>query len=265
MTTIATETAKLPTVSSVSNSKHKSGQAVRMDAQRNTGSSIFVTLAGIVFGTALFWVVAVSVRDVNFDEAGLGPNTVNRLAYFHGEQVSIVSGDDLPKMVSAYRKFKSEGRQIVLWLGASQLQMINQVRPGDDLAVAYANQAAQKREAGLAYLQMSRPLASLNDLLGLYVCFVEAECVPDFVIVAVVYNDLRHRAMQDNVVQLLPEIPSDLVRVGGAGMQHVVKAREKLLHSTASDRNAADQTPQDQMEQQVVASLERFLAPLRPA
>src|SRR5688572_475037 len=107
---------------------------------------------GLVVGAVIFGVAATSQKRFRPEDAGLGQNTFSGIAYDGRLRVSAQRVGQVAETIASFTKSK---RPVVLWLGASQLHAINNLKDGDELAVSYAVKSAEKRGANLNYLQMS--------------------------------------------------------------------------------------------------------------
>lgn len=211
---------------------------------------------GIALGLVLFAWLAESVKDFNPNDAGLGQNTTSVLAEWHGRPISSFA-HLLGPVETSFGQLRRESKRIALWLGASQLHAVNDYTTGDRLAVAVAAEQAEKRRADLAYLQVSAPNANLNELLAVYLAFRQRRLIPDHIVLALTYDDLRESMLRVSIAAQLGTISERAVEQGGEG---VARLRSIQAQSEASGepvrRNAVADTPQEALEGYLVSTLD---------
>jgi len=159
------------------------------------------------------------------------------------------------------KSFNAKGYGTALWLGASQLHVIQYPREGDQLAVIYANRLAEKRNASLAYVQATHPNANLYDLLGFYTIFRQAEALPEWLIVSFIYDDLREHDAHDAVLSELNELTAADFSPPDSGFKNLMRLRKWLLDNESNrwpiQKNSMTHTPQALLENTLVGFLER--------
>jgi hypothetical protein len=192
---------------------------------------------------------------------------VGRIGDWQGATITAVTAwsPDLSAVKKSFQSFRGRGYRVVLWLGASQIHAINRLTPGDRLAVEFANQRAEARGERLVYLQVSSPNANFHDLLAMDLALKQAGLKPDWLAVAVVYDDLSDTEVQDNSLALLGPLSEDLVRLGGQGVKDLQQEQQKLREAKAKgeektpvERNATAGTPQERLEAFLTRGLERW-------
>lgn len=220
---------------------------------------------GVGLGLGLLVVLAHWQRDFVADELGLGLQTYSfRAVDASGEPIS---GDasDAPALAGRLRSQRRAGRTTALWLGASQLHAVNRPGPEPRLAVAVAEQRARERGGDVAYTQLSLPNAGPLELLAVYQAFREPPTRPDRLVLALTYDDLSEIALRDSVVALLDAARPDLAGASGTGSgpeailarARAQAARERSEPPAAPvERSAIAGTPQERLEQSLVATLE---------
>jgi hypothetical protein len=221
---------------------------------------------GLVAGVALFQALAARYEGFRGDEVGLGLNTV-AFQRTEAAQGRLRSGSfgDAPALAARLRALRSEGREVALWLGASQLHAINTPAPGDRLAVAVADEAARTRGGRMAYLQLTAPNANIQEHLALAVKLREQGVRPDWLIIAMTYDDLDEPDLRDGFTGLDPEAVAALASSCGPGMARLAAtARAKAAAqpgaaptTTAPVKRDAEGTAQERLEGALVSRLER--------
>ena len=228
---------------------------------KNNQNSFLQTLfilGGIFFGIIYFNFFTGQLKEFRPEEFGLGSNTTSHTSEFEKHRISSRGqGQNVSTILEVQDTFKSlNTNSKILWLGASQLHSINHYKEGQQIAAYHATLAARKRSSNSVYLQVSSPNASLHDILGYYLSFRERGLKPDYLVVAIVYDDLREDIIQDWTLDILEglELPSTTY---GLGITHLSEARDlrdnekKVINLNSSDLIESNDTPQ--------ASLELFL------
>jgi hypothetical protein len=215
-------------------------------------------LAGVVLGVALFAVLAHQQADFRPEDAGLGKNTTSMVDSFEGMVISAHSAQSDP-LLESYRTLRAQGKRVALWLGASQLHAVNRVQPDDHLAVFHANESAEQRGSDLRYLQVSAPNANLNELLATYLQLRVEDLVPDVLVLALTYDDLREPEVRDSVVAALPsELNVEVERRGGLENLAIARAKmEEGAHRALNTVDAMEDTPQQRLESALTGFLEK--------
>ena len=223
-----------------------------------------------VYGFCLIAAVAIGVlgfnllgsRAAQFDPTmpGLGRDTTALgSSLFEGR---VVSGypSNAPVVAETARLFRQQGHQVALWLGASQVHAINDYASGDELAVVYANRAAAERGASVRYVQISDPNANLNEMLSAYLQLRQLGVRPDWIIVPLVYDDLREPSIRPGYLETLAPSLDALRSEGGPGIENLITERDRMSGEMPQrapvDRSAVSGTPQEQLEDYLVAHLE---------
>lgn len=219
-----------------------------------------VVLLGIGLGIAGFAVLAQRSADFDPEDAALGANTVSRTASFEGVPVT-ARAPGRAELRESIERLRAEGHGVALWLGASQLHGINEFRNGDELAVWHANESARARGSSLRYVQISLPNANSNELLGAYLWLRAAGQLPDWLIVAVTYDDLREPGVRAAVLNVLPPLDESLVLRAGEGIHNLEAALGDRDRHAPIQRTVTSGTPQERLEQWLSAWLERGWAP----
>lgn len=226
-------------------------------------------LAGVLLGAVLFHLLSSRAAAFDPDAVGLGRNTILRTAFRDGVQVSGWLGDvpERPpggpprgELRRRAGELRAAGRRVALWLGASQLHAINHLAPTDRLAVEHAAERSAARGSSLAWLQVSAPNATPDELFSVYVAFRAPNTRPSRLVLAFTFDDLQHEVWRIesalDAFPLLPEGPLD----GPLGEQVArVRARRELppeWEEAPVKRSATAGTPQDLLEKELVRRIE---------
>ncbi len=183
---------------------------------------LLALLAGMLAGQLLFALLLQWNRNWAPQSAALGANTVVVSGEFDGQMIS--RPEFSAAVVASMRLWQSQGHQVAMILGASQVHAINARQAGDQPAVVYANRAAVAHGVGHRYVQISYPNANLNEMLATYLILRHQHALPDHLLLALVYDDLREPNVRDSIMALLPPLDDSVLAAGGAGvagLQHL--------------------------------------------
>lgn len=219
------------------------------------GNQLSLTLIGISVGVVLFALLARNAADFDPENAALGLNTRLQVASFDGERISTRRLPD-PDFCAAIHHFRTQGHPIALWLGGSQLHGVNDLQPGDELAVSHANVHALRRGAALRHVQLSLANGNFNEFLASYLT-LRASCgSPDWLVISLTYDDLRERGIRQSVVDALPEISEELIARFGAGLRNVETEKNDPGRHAPVQRTVTSGTPQEHLETFLTRGLE---------
>lgn len=221
----------------------------------------FAVIFGILLGSILFILTSRHFADADLDRAGMGRNTVPRSGVFGEFPVSAVGQPET--IFPVWEQFRQKSRTVALWLGASQVYCINNIQPDDRLAVEYVNQWALDYEKSLRMTQLTAPNGNLHELLAFYLASRQAGYRPDWLVIALTYDDLREEDIRETFLQALAPIEPATLQLGGQGVAQL-EVRRKALSSADDNqdpvaRNPTTGTPQAKLEEVLVASLEKHV------
>lgn len=215
-------------------------------------TSVISLAAGIALGIGAFSFLASTQSSFNPSDAGLGPNTVSRIASLDGLRINSV-GYSLADVAVAMRSFRERRSPVALWLGASQLHAINHYVPGDALAVDHANRSARDRGAAQTYVQVSLANANFHEFLTEFLALRRRGVTPTSLVVAALYDDLRDAGIRDSVLIDLGDLPDSVLARGGTGIQNIAVALREARVASESQHSpigvsAMGGTPQQRLE-----------------
>jgi len=215
-----------------------------------------VALCGLLAGLLLFELASRASSDFAADEVGLGRNTVAFTAEWQGRQIGGPL-HDLPVLRESFRAARAKGRPVALWLGASQLYAINHPQPGQVTAVRHAAEASAERGSPLAWIQCASPNTNAHELLAMYLGLRGHGLRPEYLVLAVTYDDLKEPGLRETALDALRALPSaaqaELRTLGRAG-DTLLAALEPPAGAdgTAASapivRSATADTPQEHLE-----------------
>lgn len=218
---------------------------------RRHGVAVFLSLFAGFFAFVVFL-----YRNAVFDpnEASLDFQTRSQYAVFDGERVSF--REEFGEAAEAVGRFRGRGKRVALWLGTSQIHAINMYREGDRLAVSYADERAKERGADIVHLQVSLPNADMNEYLAVYAALRARGRAPDWVVLSLVYDDLREDHVRKYVVENLPPLDGLKKEGFGAGIDNLARAAAE--RAAGGGENAdAEKTLQAVLEGKVTAFIEK--------
>lgn len=181
-------------------------------------------------------------KDFEPKNFGLGKNTHSFVNQFENAQISGFANDST-NLVATIKKFRGEGSKTFLWLGASQLHSINQPKPGDKLAVTYANKASAKKSANRRYVQLSEPNANFHELWAMLYAVI-AKTDVDGVILGFTYDDLNETGLRKNIIPLYRASPIEPA---------LLEEQQSVANAAELDTN---KTPQAWLENILVDQIE---------
>ena len=224
-------------------------------------------LGGVVVGVLLFSTLALKQEHFRPGDVGLGRNTVSREGEHLGRQVAFptVIRRPLERLRSAMSEVRRDGYSPVLWMGNSQLHGVNNYVAGGRIAAEYANDAARDRGSQRFYLQWSAPMASLHDMLAMYLFQRQSGALPDLLVIAVSYDQLRGETLKLRALGSAPQ--PEVLRVGGPGVAQLGVLLESQAAAAAApsavERNVTTGTPQDRLESVLTDRLRGFWSAYR--
>ena len=207
----------------------------------------------------IYSVLAESVVGFKPEDAGLGLNTKSKIAFYKGRQISAI-GASLLKLKNSFHHFRTRKQTIVFSLGGSQLHGINNFKEGDELSVSYENKYTETDNSNLFFLQWSQPNANLYEIFSAYLTLREANMVPDWLVIPVVYDDLRETGLPYDVLETIPLISEEDIAIAGEGLrllkEIILAERQEHSNSDPIERNKVNKTPQQYFENLLVKQME---------
>lgn len=228
------------------------------------GVGALPVVIGLALGVVAFSALAATHADFDPESFGLGNNTTQHAQQLPGGPFGGRSEWPTSAAENA-RAHKERGALVALWLGASQLHAINEFHEGDVLAVDQANRLAERDRLPVAFYLRSMGNSNFHDHLGMYLRFRQEGVIPDYLIVALTYDDLREGGMRPAVVRAIPDLDVDIAGLSPEAREAFAvleKEVEILAHAKADadapvERTATEGTPQALLEDRLVGGLER--------
>ena len=212
-------------------------------------------VVGLILGAVLFTVASEARSDFVASDVGLGLETMSVVEDYEDRPLTgrLVRVEETSAQV---RTLRDSGRPVALWLGASQLHAINQIKANEHLAAWHASEAARQRGTPLAYVQTSAPNANHHELLGLYLAYRQRDALPQALVLGFTYDDLAEPGVRAESIELLRPLGPDLSeRLGEIGEALLPKAPPQPDGLREAD--APRRSPQEQLEDHLVTWIER--------
>ncbi len=134
---------------------------------------------------------ALLIEKPKFDELALGNETSISLGHVDGVQVHCHDLADLEKCSNGY--LGSDMKDVILWLGNSQLHAINQMKPNDETATPILHRLL--RDHGYYFMTLSQPNANLQEHYLLYEYLLDRLSIK-FLVLPVVFDDMREMGIR---------------------------------------------------------------------
>jgi len=220
----------------------------------------FICIVTAIFlSLFVYSMLAESVVGFKPEDAGLGLNTKSKIAFYKGRQISAIGASSL-KLKNSFHHFRTRKKTIVFSLGGSQLHGINNFKEGDGLSVSYENLYAKTDNSDLLFLQWSQPNANLYEIYLVYLTLREANMVPDWLVIPIVYDDLRETGISYDLVETIPPISKEDIKIAGEGLRQlqktIVAQKQGKSNSDPIERIKVNKTPQQYFENLLVKQME---------
>lgn len=230
-------------------------------------------ISGVVCAFIIFHLLSLNLKGAQKPEDfALGKYTTSHLGYYGEEKnlISTIGYKDFDELVSTAVIMKSNGKQIILHMGASQTHSINQYKDGDALAVYYLNNHIKNRKDNNYFVvQISQPNLSLHEMLAMYLSFTDrAGFSPDVLLTALTYDDLKEGVRQEVMDNYVNFSKTKLLNEKGILNLIKEKAKAEASKSNSSNENISGagkssktKSGQEVLEEYLVSELEDVWPP----
>ncbi len=224
--------------------------------QKSAGKIKFLLmLLSIAVGVILFIFLINKYGDFNPDNVGLGLNTTTVINYSESSALNAIPDENLSNTFDEVVEYvvKDSSNYQVIWIGASQLHAINDYHPGEKLAYHVANY--ENMQDGVLHTQFTTSNAGLHDILGMFLYILRKGAVPDLIVIPLVYDDLRERAIQQRIIKDIKE--EDLLKLSKNTSEHFRQAlsnTNRTNYGVSSSDVIIDETPQKELEDWIIKS-----------
>lgn len=177
-----------------------------------------------------------------FEELALGAETSTFLFSNDGHLIHITELDSLDKFLAGW---KLRGKKdIILWLGNSQLHGINQLKPGDNTSPGYFYKSLKNTNSDL--LAFSIPNANLQEHYLLFEYLKSILPVKDLIL-GICFDDLRETSIRYDLVRITKE--SFLIKsLSNSGTGQKILKNETQQVTESDDLAALNETVQEYTE-----------------
>ncbi|HKI78389.1 MAG TPA: hypothetical protein VKA26_07595 [Ignavibacteriaceae bacterium] len=160
--------------------------------------SLIILITAFIISFVLLQIFFGNAKATNFEELALGHETSSFFYRYKDHPINISELDSLDKYVEGW---KSRGsRNIILWLGNSQLHGINQYKGGDNTSTGYFYKHLMNADYDL--LSFSIPNANLQEHYLLFEYLKNILPVKKLII-GVCFDDLRENNIRDNLIPII--------------------------------------------------------------
>ena len=187
----------------------------------------------------------------NFEELALGGETVSYFASVDGVPVHCHDLDDAHRCLRGYRD-RGGARDVVLWLGNSQVHSINQMKPGDETAAADLHRRVARH--GRYFLTFSQPNANLQEHYLLFQYLLDRVSIKTLVL-PVVFDDMRNTGIRNSLADAL-KAPAVAARLAKTAIGQRLLSDHGDQDAAGNDMAALDDTVQEKSEAWLNARLE---------
>lgn len=143
-------------------------------------------LIGIFFGIIIISLLANNSKNIQLDKFALGDNNISGSGKVDGERVHCYYFTDTKECLN---NFKNQSiKNVIIWLGNSQLDAINQFKQGDE--TASINLHKKLREQNKYLITISQPNANLQEHYLLFSNLLN-ELKIELLILPLVFDDMR--------------------------------------------------------------------------
>ncbi len=177
-----------------------------------------------------------------FEEFALGVETSTFLYSYKNYPIHITVLDSLDKFIKGW---KSRGeKDIILWLGNSQLHGINQFKPGDNTSPGYFYKNLENKNYDL--LAFSLPNANLQEHYLLFE-YIRSILPVKELIIGVCFDDLRESGIRHDLVRITKEdFMAEVLNNSQTGISILLNNSNQ--NSENDDLAALDETVQEYTE-----------------
>ena len=223
----------------------KSNAQSSINEPRSTLSLTLPLVVGSLIGIGVLQFFLLRSNDPRaFDELALGPQTTTYWSKIESDPIHCgMEIDHFKSCVDAYVR-NGRNRDVVLWLGNSQLHAINQFSKGDKSASFHLHTILRDRNRYL--FTISIPNANLQEHLVLFEHAAQHLPVKTLVL-PLVFDDTRETGLRENLqsLVLLPAIKERLAETS-IGKKLIDQCAVSIVAD--EQQQAKDQTIQDQSE-----------------
>jgi hypothetical protein len=208
---------------------------------------------GLVIGGLFLYFFYVGLdHNEKLDEIALGPENTFTLATTGQQKVHCEGGlEDIQACIDDYINY-GNSRDLVLWLGNSQLHSINQFKLGDETSSSTLHRKLKNKKKYL--LTLSHPNVNLQEHYLLFEYLTNIIPVSELIL-PVVFDDLRETGIRSGLLDIL----NNELAISGLKKTEIgnkILTRQNNQKSLESHTDALDGTEQEGLEEYLNSVLE---------
>lgn len=154
-------------------------------------------LISLILGILFIHFIANTNTNIKLNEFALGENNTSGSGIVNKERVHCSYMPDISECIKSYDK--QPIKEIILWLGNSQLDAINQYNQGDQTASINLHVQLKKHKKYL--LTISQPNANLQEHYTLISYFLDSLKI-DLLILPIVFDDMRENGIRYDLLDV---------------------------------------------------------------
>lgn len=179
---------------------------------------------------------------VGFDELALGEATQSLFAEVDGVRIHCSDLEDAEACIEGYNAQKR--RDLILWLGNSQIHAINQMQETDETAAFDLHRKFKQHEQ--YFVTFSQPNASLQEHYILFEYLIQRLPVQTLIL-PVVFDDMRESGIRPGLADVFTD-PNTQNRLGHTSIGQALLSTHSDKDAAGNDMAALDDTAQEQVE-----------------
>ena len=207
------------------------------------------TLLGI---SILYYFSSTVSEDVKLEELALGDETSVSFASVDGVQVHCEHLNDAFKCLEGYKN--NQAKEVVIWLGNSQLHSINQMKKNDASAASTLHQ--KLKDNSKYVITFSQPNAGLQEHYVLFE-YLNEQLPISTLILPIVFDDMRETGIRHGLKAALKDagVAERLIKTK---VGKVLMESHSEQDSAGNDMSALEDTVQEKSEKYLNSSLNSF-------
>ena len=181
--------------------------------------------------------------EINFEELALGEDNKKLKGVEDGKTIHCSDLRDLKSCTESYKN-NNDKMPVILWLGNSQLQAINQPKPDDEVSSSQLHRKLKK--FGMYTLTFSQPNANLQEHYLLFAHLLNQFPI-ETLILPLVFDDMREEVLRPNLKNILEDLETlEIIKKTFTGKNLISLISEK--NTVGGQLKNEKNTYQDQWE-----------------
>ena len=192
---------------------------------------------------------------IKFDELALGKETSVSIKGVDGAQIHCQDLRDAKYCIDGYNnKIFKVNKDVVLWLGNSQLHSINQIKPNDETATVILHK--QMNDLKKYVISFSQPNANLQEHYILF-NYLAGKLPISALVLPVVFDDMRETGIRNSITDAFVD-PYVLSRLKYTNIGKKMLSSHNSEDINGNDMAALDETLQESVEIFLNSTLESY-------